>query len=134
MSIYAERERQIRIEGWTAEHDDAHKHCELRRAAECYEFPPVLRPIAGGPPRGWPWDLKWWKPSTDRTRELEKAGALFLAEGARQSRAQHFATAKRMLAKAIACGKKIDRMNRRPGGLPIILTSSFSRKMSVSEK
>ena len=122
MRIYEERERQIRSEGWSAEHDDAHTHGELRRAAECYERAPALRSPQSTvhsppsplhiPPKGWPWDPEWWKPSTDRARELEKAGALFLAEAARQSRANHFPTAKRMKARAIACGKQIDRLAR----------------------
>jgi hypothetical protein len=29
---------------------------------------------------GWPWDEKWWKPSTNPIRNLVKAGALIAAE------------------------------------------------------
>ena len=40
--IYAERERQIRV-GWSAAHDDGHKHGEPRRAAQCYALAPAMR-------------------------------------------------------------------------------------------
>ena len=131
--IYEERERQLRSEGWSAEHDDTHTHCELRRAAECYELPPALRDLKflgeDMVPKCWPWEAGEWKPSPDRERELEKAGALFLAEAARQTRAKHFPTAKRMKAKAIACGKKVDRLVRR-----VITGGCFSREQFVSQK
>jgi hypothetical protein len=29
---------------------------------------------------GWPWDMKWWKPSDDPIKNLVKAGALIAAE------------------------------------------------------
>jgi hypothetical protein len=35
---------------------------------------------------GWPWDLKWWKPTTPR-RDLVKAAALIVAEIERLDRA-----------------------------------------------
>lgn len=70
--IAAERQRQIEVEGWTAEHDAEHDHGELARAAAAYAMQsPML----------FPWDDTWWKPvPADRIRELEKAGALIAAE------------------------------------------------------
>lgn len=80
--IARERQRQIDQEGWTAEHDDAYHHGELIRAAQSYlSFGPD-----SGPPESWPWPPEWWKPSTDRVRNLEKAGALIAAEIDRELR------------------------------------------------
>ena len=74
--IKAERERQKAVEGWSEDHDDEHWMGELASAAECY-----VR--TGGTicacPGSWPWSSEWWKPSGDKNRDLEKAGALFLA-------------------------------------------------------
>jgi len=92
--IAAERRRQIEEEGWTAEHDDRHKHGELAAAAACYAVAetPVytLRSYSvGGDPRlpqyklenVWPvgWSPGAWKPK-DRLRNLIRAGALIAAE------------------------------------------------------
>jgi hypothetical protein len=89
--IAAERQRQIEVEGWDAEHDRGHAEDgsgseALVWAAICYATPPSDRrtspmPFFGdsGVPREWPWDSKWWKPG-ERIRELEKAGALIAAE------------------------------------------------------
>lgn len=85
--IAAERARQIAVEGWTTEHDNAHDDNELAWAARGYidaatatddlwtEFPNFI-------PINWPWDRAAWKPSrgTDRVRDLVKAGALIAAE------------------------------------------------------
>ena len=76
--IANERTRQIKSEGWSAQHDDQHVSGELAEAAVCY----VKRRDAthsDGTPFGWPWDHKWWKP-TMRIRNLVKAGALIAAE------------------------------------------------------
>ena len=79
--ITDERLRQIKVEGWTPEHDDEHKDGELAEAASCYayvsnyEHPQNVRV-----PEDWPWDRKWWKPSADPIRNLVKAGALIAAE------------------------------------------------------
>ncbi|MGI4864182.1 MAG: hypothetical protein ACRYFZ_09695 [Janthinobacterium lividum] len=73
--IAAERQRQINIEGWTREHDDAHKPMELEQAGEYYRALPESRPYMN-----WPWERQWFKPTPDdRVRELVKAGALFQA-------------------------------------------------------
>lgn len=80
--IEAERRRQIDEEGWTPEHDDQHTKGQLGLAACMYAA------VASWPRFEfeqspwwdmWPWDLKWWKPSTPR-RNLVKAGALIVAE------------------------------------------------------
>jgi hypothetical protein len=88
--IAAERVRQFREEGWTAEHDALeHSLGSLARAAMCYTCHPRegerlyvdVRYADGRPPESWPWDPSWWKPSPDdRVRELVKAGALIAAE------------------------------------------------------
>ena len=76
--IAAERERQKRKEGWTAEHDDEHEWSEMALAAVCYARNGGSK--AATCPRDWPWDDLWWKPSNDRVRDLTKAGALIAAE------------------------------------------------------
>lgn len=80
--IAAERQRQIEDEGWTSDHDDTHFNGEMAIAAAYYATPKFLRELySDGVPKGWPWDVKWWKPSPDnRIRELSKAGALIAAE------------------------------------------------------
>ncbi len=91
--ISRERDRQILNEGWTSEHDAQYTREELLDAAKCY----ILASEAcrysidnatydGGyrkgedVPKDWPWDGKWWKPTDDPIRNLEKAGALIAAE------------------------------------------------------
>lgn len=80
--VLAERRRQIEAEGWTPEHDGLHSTQELAFAAACYATADAGDP----PPAVWPWHLSWWKPA-DRRRNLEKAGALILAEIERLDRA-----------------------------------------------
>lgn len=85
--VLAERQRQIDVEGWTPEHDDEHDCEELARASACYSL------FASGVPQEevlkyWPWDRGWWKPSANNRRNLEKAGALNLAELERLDRVE----------------------------------------------
>lgn len=89
--IAEERKRQIAIEGWTPEHDDAHVNGEMPAAASTYtllvcdqvypeqyiSFPMQCQRRKDA---GWPWDEEWWKPSPDPIRNLVKAGALIAAE------------------------------------------------------
>lgn len=76
--ITVERERQISKEGWSATHDDnEHEAGDLLDAAICYAY---TDPGDDTEPVDWPWDSKWWKPSTDPVRNLVKAGALIAAE------------------------------------------------------
>lgn len=84
--ILAERQRQIDQEGWTPAHDDAHRHGEMARAANCYSWiaaqsEGIRTAFRLSTPPTWPadWSPEWWKP-TDRRRDLVKAGALILAE------------------------------------------------------
>ena len=79
--IAEERQRQIKEEGYSAEHDQEHRKGELAIVAMCYTCPAKYRPMFS--PVSWlqqiGWNLKWWKPST-HIRDLQKAGALIAAE------------------------------------------------------
>lgn len=77
--IAEERERQMKVEKWTPQHDKEHVIGELANAASCYAMIPGLRP-ASFPPSHWPWIDGWNPTPNDRIRELAKAGALIAAE------------------------------------------------------
>ena len=81
--VLAERHRQVTAEGWTPERDDKYTKRELAYAASNYAVSELKH---GDPPITWPWDKRWWKPTTPR-RNLVKAGALILAEIERLDRA-----------------------------------------------
>ena len=89
-AILAERRRQIEVEGWTPEHDDAHVDGEMLNAAVIYLWWGTDRAAPAtaskASPMGWPWDNNWWKPK-DRRSNLVRAGALCLAEKDRLVRA-----------------------------------------------
>lgn len=82
--IAEERQRQIDVEGWNAQHDGDHCYNELAFAAIAYAMP--FEETGAGQAtikrtHFWPWEPKWWKPTPDdRVRELTKAGALIAAE------------------------------------------------------
>lgn len=82
--IAAERQRQLDVEGWTPENDDAHSGGQLLLAAENYAEAARdqirLNMQPHGRPFNWPWLRDSWKPSDDPIRNLEKAGALIAAE------------------------------------------------------
>lgn len=83
--IRRERERQIRDEGWTSQHDDRHPGGKLAIAGAVYALPEPFRFRTSGDgedsPDLWPFDYAYWKPTpNDRIRELAKAGALIAAE------------------------------------------------------
>lgn len=99
-AVLAERRRQVEREGWSAAHDDEHDGRELMKAAMCYllnatgelftwtnrrERDGTGRRVVARVPMGWPWDSRWWKPK-DKRRDLERAGALMLAEAERLRR------------------------------------------------
>lgn len=90
LDVQAERRRQITAEGWTPEHDDAHSHGQMARAAACYALAGSSAPNDGTAALlvslAWPWDEQWWKPTSTR-RDLVKACALGLAEIERLDRA-----------------------------------------------
>ena len=87
--IAAERRRQIEVEGWTSEHDDAHQDRSLAAAALAYVQHVVQRAWTLALPDNryteepapdvWPWDEQWWKPKDPR-RDLLRAAALIVAE------------------------------------------------------
>jgi hypothetical protein len=92
--VLAERARQVSVEGWTPAHDDAHDNGCLGTAAACYALHASSQsdPVEGWQEeyrhkaaRLWPFDAEWYKPTTPR-RDLEKAGALILAEMERLDR------------------------------------------------
>jgi hypothetical protein len=87
----AERFRQVEGEGWSIEHDDAHRVGELARAGACYADRAGLpgRSVSDIPSR-WPWSRDWWKPDGFR-RDLVRAAALIIAEGEKfdRSRSRH---------------------------------------------
>lgn len=82
--VLAERHRQISAEGWTSERDDKYGPGALSDAGGCY----AIQAYGGKQlPEFWPWTEEWWKPSETPRRNLEKAGALILAEIERLDRA-----------------------------------------------
>ncbi|WIX34115.1 hypothetical protein QO259_05490 [Salinicola sp. JS01] len=85
-ALARERRRQVEAEGWTAEHDDQHGDGSMADAAGCYAL--HAHEESHRSPAWWPWDDAWWKPSACATRDLEKAGALTLAEMERLARAE----------------------------------------------
>lgn len=85
-ALARERRRQVEAEGWTAEHDDQHGDGSMAEAAGCYAL--HAHEESHRSPAWWPWDDTWWKPSASATRDLEKAGALTLAEMERLARAE----------------------------------------------
>src|ERR1700743_952484 len=75
--VIAERQRQIQLEGFDAHHDDTiNKNGELSLAAGVYA---IEASNGSAFPRYWPWEYRWWKPTT-RRRDLVKAAALIIAE------------------------------------------------------
>lgn len=84
LDVASERQRQMSIEGWTSEHDDAYQNSELAVAAACYAIHAHNQGFST--PAHWPWSPDWWKQSGPR-RDLVKAGALILAEIERIDRA-----------------------------------------------
>lgn len=92
VDVLAERQRQIKAEGYTFEHDDAHTDGQLAKAAAAYALAADTaiyeedkrRPVWSGSYISvvsdyWPWNWALWKPTTKR-RDLVKAAALLIAE------------------------------------------------------
>jgi hypothetical protein len=83
--IAIERERQITVEGYDADHDDGeHVGGELAQVAQHYvdvaEAQRANLPDWERVPTAWPWQEIFWKPSPDAIRNLTIAGALIAAE------------------------------------------------------
>lgn len=81
--VIAERERQVSVEGYTSDHDDAHEARELRWAAISYAS--ASNSFASD--HHWPWP-DGFKPSDDYLVNLIKAAALLIAEGDRVLRSR----------------------------------------------
>lgn len=86
--IAAERRRQVKVEGFTTEHDDEHINGELARAGALYAeyassnmMHDAGMKIAreGRAVVGWPWEAEWFKPR-DRYTDLKRATALIASE------------------------------------------------------
>lgn len=91
--IVAERSRQLSQEGHSISRDDFYTD-ELAIAAACYLNPArysVVNTSRGSVkvPEHWPFAIRWWKPQGGRVRQLEKAGALVLADLERELRKEH---------------------------------------------
>jgi hypothetical protein len=80
---------QTNGEGYDHKHDDSHSGGELAFAAVGYALhaayqsatkPEYKNVRTDYVPVGWPWEAAAWKPSSDRIRNLVKAGALISAE------------------------------------------------------
>jgi hypothetical protein len=84
IDVLAERQRQIEMEGWTAEHDDLWTGGELASAGVAYAL--ASHEIERAPME-WPWDKEWWKPK-NRRRNLVRAAALIIADIDRMDRTQ----------------------------------------------
>jgi len=85
-AVALERQRQIDVEGFDAEHDKINApDGQLANAAACYAGSASDRmdgysedSLTRRPTR-WPWGDGWWKPK-NKKRDLERAGALIIAE------------------------------------------------------
>ena len=86
--IVSERDGQIVREGWTLEHDEHHRDGDLALAAAVYAkiSADEIQGTESKCPSWWPWAKKWFKPKGFQ-RNLERSGALILAELSRLIRA-----------------------------------------------
>lgn len=94
-AVIAERRRQVEEEGWTPEHDDAHRGAALTLAAIAYATQAGFGIHSGltdaeyrtcRAPSMWPWERSWWKPKSP-IRDLVRSAALCVAEIERLERA-----------------------------------------------
>lgn len=94
LAVLSERQRQIDVEGRTAQDDDEQEFGMLAAAGACYALESsrhahgdrgVPRRDDCDMPACWPWTLEWWKPHGVR-RDLVRAAALIIAEGDRFDR------------------------------------------------
>jgi len=93
--VLQERQRQLEAEGYTPDHDDQHLRGELAWAAACYAAPDRvfrMKTYSASPTEvlfvePWPGNpVPWRRPTATRVTLLVRAGALILAEIARQLR------------------------------------------------
>lgn len=89
--VIAERDRQVNVEGWSAEHDDHHVRGKLVAAAVCYVLSQCGRLTMGMlvdvVNRIWPFEVKWLAKGHDKRRSLVIAASLLVAEIERVDRA-----------------------------------------------
>lgn len=90
LEVARERDRQIKVEGYSLEHDDEYTHQQLPAAAASFIAHSRGQHILAG--STWPWLPKYWKPKTERD-SLIKAAALIVAEIERRDRAEKSPTA-----------------------------------------
>ena len=76
--IAVERERQVKDEGYNAEHDQVHTPMTLARAAVSYILCNDENKRKVARTTYWPWEDKYYKPR-DMKRNLIRAGALVAA-------------------------------------------------------
>lgn len=86
--IHRERQRQVVIEGYFREHDDAHGDGELAQAGAAYAMAWTGRNVAVLAKELWPWETASWKPKNPRW-DLIRAAALIVAEIERLDRASN---------------------------------------------
>lgn len=84
--ILAERERQLKVEGYSASEDDKLRYEQLAHGALAYlDF--YLGSSQDVAINGWPWDESTFKPDRmNEVRNLVKAGAMIAAEIDRRQR------------------------------------------------
>ena len=83
MEIARERDRQIKVEGYSAARDDEYRNHQLPAAAASFiAYARGLQMLATST---WPWPAKTWKPKAERD-SLVKAAALLIAEIERRDR------------------------------------------------
>ena len=91
--VLAERVRQVEVERWSPEHDAKHRDGELALAGAAYAVQSVMETRSAAVRDRlwnalvvfWPWAWSWWKPK-GALRDLERAGALIVAEIERRLR------------------------------------------------
>lgn len=109
--IRSERNRQLEIEGWTLGDDDNHGADVLESAAISYrDAQGSDSPI----PKEWPWASDWWKPKT-RQRNLERAGALYLAAAQTAERAGSYEERDRLNDQVESCALLLDSLTEYVG-------------------
>lgn len=102
--IENERKRQIESEGWLPEHDDQRGPDELELAALCY------RDAADENcelPAQWPWGPAHWKPKC-RSRNLERAGALYQAAAEAAERAGNYSRRDSLRDQVESCAIRLE--------------------------
>jgi len=100
--IWIERQKQLKVKGYDAAHDDEHDDGALALAAASYLLTDFgvsvftsnvvagLQNLDGVPLLHlWPWTMTDYKPSTVRLRNLTRAAALIQAEMERELRIEH---------------------------------------------